>query len=1509
MAEKFIVKYGVVTQNIDFQSPDHNNTIAVEMLNTDELTFTGDIGTILSLRDAVSGTVLTINDANANSSIELDSDGTIRLAETTGNVLIGTATDNTTDKLQVNGSVIATSFSGNGSALTNIDADTLDGQAGSYYLDFTNFTNIPDPQITVTLTGDVTGTGNATLTDLGNGSISFATTIAANSVALGTDTTGNYVATISGTANEIEVTNSGSESAAVTIGLPNNVTIGNNLTVTGNLTVNGTTTTVNTETINLADNIITLNSNYTGSAPTENGGIEIERGTLANTVLRWNETNDRWEFTNDGSTYYNIPLPAEYGNANDATITLSAGTALSGGGSFTTDQATNGTITFNHANVSRNDSTSTATPGYGSNFTVVDSVTSNAQGHITAINVKTVTFPASDNTDNYVDSLSFNTGTGVLTVGRTGALADLTVDLDGRYLESQNSDYGVITVTDTDTGYTWSETGNATADNIGDTITFVSGTNVDIDIDTTNAAVRISSIDTQPNDATITLSAGTYISGGGNFTTDQATNETITFNHDTTSRSDTTSTASPAHGGTVAVVDSVTTNTTGHVTAINVKTITLPADNNTTNLPVENSSGTVQFTATNTTGIQFAASGSASVAFDAANQRVTIGSTDTNTDNYVSGVAFNTTTGVLTLDRTGALADLTVDLDGRYLELAGGALTGSVSTTSNISLSDNSVLNFGTDNDLQIFYSSTGNISYIKDNGSGHLRLQGSEIAVVNFANDEYMARFLENSAVNLYHNGVLKLETTANGITVTGLVSSTTLETTGNCTIGGNLTVNGTTTTVNTETINLADNIITLNSNYTGSAPTEDAGIEVERGTQTNVNIIWDESEDRWRFTNDGSTYYNLPIDSELGTSPNNATITLSAGTYIGGGGSFTTDQATNGTITFNHDTTTRTDTTSTASPTFGNSFNVIDGVTTNTTGHVTAVNVKTVTLPASDNTDNYVDSVSFATGTGILTLGRTGALADLTVDLDGRYLQAQSTDFKTITVTDTDSGYTWAATGSAVAEAVGDTLTIVSGANVNIDVDSTNDAIRISSTDTNTLPNNATITLSAGTYISGGGDFTTDQASNETLTFNHDSTTRTDTTSTASPTFGGTITVVDGVTTNTTGHVTAVNVKTVTLPASDNTDNYVDSVSFNTADGVLTLGRTGSLADLTVDLDGRYSTANTTNFNIQANGGTQVNISAGEEINFINGTYTTAAVVNQANPTVTFNHNNTTRSDSTSTASPAAGGTFTAVDSVTTNATGHVTAINVKTVTVPSGSSVTTSDSPPGTPSTGDLWWDSDQGSLHVYYDGFWVESNPSLGVTSNPQFNSLGIGTAPTGNSGELVCGVLTASSGISTLGSILAISDITALNDMRSDSLGVGTAASGTSGEIRATNDVTAYYSDARLKDFEGKIDSALDKVNSLNGYYFRENERARELGYNNPNRQVGVSAQEVEAVLPEIVTEAPIDPEYKTVKYEKLAPLFVEAIKELDSKYAAIIEQQQAQINTLINEINRLRGDN
>ena len=123
-----------------------------------------------------------------------------------------------------------------------------------------------------------------------------------------------------------------------------------------------------------------------------------------------------------------------------------------------------------------------------------------------------------------------------------------------------------------------------------------------------------------------------------------------------------------------------------------------------------------------------------------------------------------------------------------------------------------------------------------------------------------------------------------------------------------------------------------------------------------------------------------------------------------------------------------------------------------------------------------------------------------------------------------------------------------------------------------------------------------------------------------------------------------------------------------------------------------------------------------------------------------------------------------------------------------------------------------------------------------------------------------------------------------DDVQFDSFGVGTAASGTTGEIRATNNITAYYSsDQRLKENIVNIPNALDKVMDINGVEFDWSTEYMEAHGGeddlfNRKHQVGVIAQEVEKVLPEVVADRPDG--YKAVRYEQLTALLIEAIKDL-----------------------------
>jgi hypothetical protein len=145
------------------------------------------------------------------------------------------------------------------------------------------------------------------------------------------------------------------------------------------------------------------------------------------------------------------------------------------------------------------------------------------------------------------------------------------------------------------------------------------------------------------------------------------------------------------------------------------------------------------------------------------------------------------------------------------------------------------------------------------------------------------------------------------------------------------------------------------------------------------------------------------------------------------------------------------------------------------------------------------------------------------------------------------------------------------------------------------------------------------------------------------------------------------------------------------------------------------------------------------------------------------------------------------------------------------------------------------------------------------------------------GSKISGTITGSS--ANITNFIVNQNLSTASGVQFNSFGVGTAASGTPGEIRATNNITAYFSDDRLKKRLGNIENALAKVMTLNGFQYEANETAQALGYA-VKPEIGLSAQEVQAVLPEVVVPAPIDEQYLTIHYERVIPLLVEAIKEL-----------------------------
>lgn len=239
---------GMVTSNtesgISVTYQDDDNTLDFDVADF-SITLTGDVtgsGTVTNLGN-VSFEATVGNDTHSHASTTI-SDFREAVEDTAAN-LITTATH----------SGISVSYADNGTPAATLA-----------------FTNTGVTEITAGTGISVSqGTGDITITNAG-------------------------AVTVQGTTNEIEVTGTGAgaeKTGTITIGLPNDVTIGGTLTVTGDLDVTGAINSVSTSTINVEDNLFLLNSTVTGS-PSLNAGLEVERGTSTNASFLWNETSDKW---------------------------------------------------------------------------------------------------------------------------------------------------------------------------------------------------------------------------------------------------------------------------------------------------------------------------------------------------------------------------------------------------------------------------------------------------------------------------------------------------------------------------------------------------------------------------------------------------------------------------------------------------------------------------------------------------------------------------------------------------------------------------------------------------------------------------------------------------------------------------------------------------------------------------------------------------------------------------------------------------------------------------------------------------------------------------------------------------------------------------------------------------------------------------------------------------------------------------------------------------------------
>lgn len=865
---------------------------------------------------------------------------------------------------------------------------------------------------------------------------------------------------------------------------------------------------------------------------------------------------------------------------------------------------------------------------------------------------------------------------------------------------------------------------------------------------------------------------------------------------------------------------------------------------------------------------------------------------------------------------------------------------------------------------LVLSTSGTGDIELLPA-GSGVLRVKGPMqiTAGKNISSSDGNAISFSNSiAVDSLSSKTANTDLTLTGAGTGKVYINDNLETTGNIVVGGNLTVSGTTTTVNSETISLADNLIDLNSNFTTGTPSEDAGIRVMRGDSAAVQIRWTEASDAWQFTNDGSNYLSFASLTGTETLTNKTiaagsnTITGLTNTNLSGTAAISNANLANSSVTVGSTAialgasattiaglTSVTSTTfvgaltgnaTTSSSTSGNAASVTNGVYTTDTGTVTNTMLagsiadtklstistagkvsNSATTAASANTASAIvtrdASGNFIAGT--ITAALTGNASTATTLATARAINGVSFDGSAaITVTATATNALTIGTGLSGSSYNG------SGA-VTVAIDSTVATLTGSQTLTNktlTAPNISALTITDASIIFEGA---TADAHETTLTV-------------VDPTADRVITFPDATTTVVGTDAT----QTLTNKTINGSNNTITNVS-------LTSGVTGTLP---VANGGSGSASST---------GTGSNVLSADPT--FTGTVNVAALSSSGNITVggdlTVNGTTTTVNSTTvtvddknlelgSVASPtdvtANGGGVTlkgATDktwnwlSATSAWTSseHIALAAGKNIYVSGSSSGTTTiaalanaggtvylpastDTLVGRATTDTLTNKSISGATNTLS----AIANASLtnsSVTVTAGTGMSGGGAVSLGGSVTLTNAGVTsnvAGTGVTVSGATGAVTvsigqAVATSSNVQFNAFGVGTAAGATAGSIRATNEITAYYSDKRLKENIKPIGDALNKVLQLHGVTYNANAVAGSLGYTDTTEQVGLLAQDVQAVLPQVVVPAPFDitvkdgkevsksgEDYLTVKYEKIVALLVEAIKELNDKVESLESQ-------------------
>ena len=755
-----------------------------------------------------------------------------------------------------------------------------------------------------------------------------------------------------------------------------NKTFSNDVVVTGNLTINGTSTTVNTETLTVDDNVIVLNNNESGT-PSQDAGIEVERGTSTNVKLQYDEGTDKWQFTNDGSTYNDILTVTQV----EALLSV---TDAGGDGSLAYNNTT-GVFTYTgpsaaeaRAHISVTDAGGDGSMAYNSGTGVITYTGPSAaevRAHISAsgdIAYNSTTGVISF-TNDAGDIEGVTAGDGLSGGGTSGAVS-LALDLNELTAASVAVASDSIAIID-------ASDNSSKKESIADLVAAMAGTNL------TASNGVLSSL---AGDVT-GVTAGSGMTGGGS--SGDLTLNVIGGNGITANADD------------IALDTSSSTFTTGVQTFLAAGTLAghiIPATDNTYDLGssskmwkdvyigpgslyvngqkvIEDNSGTIQITADANQNISILSQGSGDIELTSGGDiqlktdvvltatktitssggvkfgsNINVNSNHVNnvsdpaqaqdaaSKNYVDGATWLTggsgitnTAGTLTVDSTVVRTTGTQSIAGDKTFTGTTTISGALNSTgTSVEIADNLItlnadatgtpsdnvgiiVERGDSTNVQLRWNESDDKWQFTNDGSAYKNLIGLDNISVTDAGGDGSLAYNNGTGVITYTgpsaaearahvsatfasgDGAFSYNSGTGVFTMTGpsagetrahfsagdgmgysggafAVDATVVRTSGTQTIAGaktfsndaifngNLTVNGTQTILNTETLTVDDNLIVLNNNESGT-PSADAGLEVERGTSTNVKLQWDESADVWQQTRDGSAFHTLYIESEI--------------------------------------------------------------------------------------------------------------------------------------------------------------------------------------------------------------------------------------------------------------------------------------------------------------------------------------------------------------------------------------------------------------------------------------------------------------------------------------------------------------------------------------------------------------------------------------------------------------------------------------------------------------------